>query len=105
MFQYVLLYKNNDGYSYTDPVELDTNGGEFSYKGDKSGLDSYIYSHGGYDPNYNSEEFSAADKASAEGLGIDAYVTTPGGKLLKYINALNRVVQLSNDMPKDPKYE
>ena len=97
------IYKNGEGYSYTDVVELSSTGG-FLNPGSTENIEGYIHSHGAYNSNYNSDSFSQTDINSANNKGINAYLTTPSGLLLKYIQKLKKIIILSNKIPYDPNH-
>jgi RHS repeat-associated protein len=81
-----VIYKRKDGkYSYTAPRAGDdasANSG-LAPKGTKD-VGGY-HTHGAYDPNYESEEFSALDKATADVAGTRVYLGTPRGRFMRYI--------------------
>nr|WP_307733504.1 DUF4329 domain-containing protein [Duganella violaceicalia] len=84
-----MIYKNRDGtYSYTPP----RNGGSDAV--DPGGPQAcpagkipkaYYHTHGAYDRNYDSENFSPADINYANRNNIDGYVGTPNSNF-KYYN-------------------
>jgi hypothetical protein len=45
---------------------------------------AHYHTHGGPDPEYDSEDFSTADTRDAGGHGIDGYVGTPSENLKHY---------------------
>ncbi len=61
-----------------------------------------LHTHGAYDPKYDNENFSQADKNAAKAFKAPIYVVTPNGALKKYDPSTNKVSLLSTSMPKDP---
>jgi hypothetical protein len=59
-----------------------------------------IHSHANYDPRYENEQFSPADKAVASSYHLPIYVSTPGGTLQVFDPSLNKSKTLSISLPK-----
>ena len=85
-----MIYQNPNGtYSYTPP----NSGGNASVNpGGPAACPSgttpkaYYHTYGAYDPRYDNENFSSADKNYANYYSIDGYVGTPTGDF-KYYNS------------------
>jgi RHS repeat-associated protein len=102
-------------YSYTRPDvgAVASSKSSFTSK-TNSNLSGAIHSHGGYDPAYKSNEFSVAmilggiyvpgDISEYVRNGIDGYVSTPNGSLLKFDLFNEMVVDLdATTIPYDIK--
>lgn len=107
------IYANGDGYSYTEPIAGSEGSVGNSTSDNPNGnppvpdgktADSYIHSHGGYDPKYDSDQPSDSDKEIAKNNEVPEYITTPDGKLLKYDPKTGKITEISKDMPYDPNH-
>jgi RHS repeat-associated protein len=63
------------GYTYSEPTQGTPTGLTMPPKPDNAAAD--FHTHAAYDPNYNNEEFSKADKNSNKNTGIPGYLGTP----------------------------
>ncbi len=77
-----MIYQRKDGkYSYTEG-----NWGD-EKSSDAGGCPSNVtpvamyHTHAGYDVRYKNEQFSKTDKSTADQLGLDSYLKTPGYKV------------------------
>ncbi len=79
------IYRNPDGtHSYTNP-RRGTN--DSSYPGETprgKKNEGYYHTHGAYDPRYDNEHFSPADKRFSDREGKPGYLGTPEKKKMKY---------------------
>jgi len=65
-----------------------------------------VHTHGaGMRGRRDLNEFSVLDKENSKRFGIPNYVATPSGRLLKYNPKLDKVYEISNVVPSDPKDE
>ncbi len=93
-----MIYRNKDGtYGYTGPIKGEEGsvnpGGPKSVPPGTTAV-AYWHTHGAYNPNYDSENFSnyydeefgawVGDIPYAKHYGIDAYVVTPKGNFKYY---------------------
>ena len=67
---------------------------------------AHYHSHGGYDPQSQSEIPSALDIQSLQGAGIPGYLATPGGRFWEIDPERAQVRQLCTSacLPQDPAY-
>ncbi|WP_196381608.1 DUF4329 domain-containing protein, partial [Ralstonia solanacearum] len=93
-----IIYRDRNGnYSYTAPrsggnAAVDP-GGPSSCPAETT-PSAYYHTHGAYDPNYDSENFSQADINYANHYGVDGYVGTPNSAFKEYNHIIRRVYPL-----------
>ena len=98
-----MIYKNGDGYSYSQPEIGDVDmvviipPGGVEVVGD-------IHSHGAYDGKYQNEDFSPSDIEGNDNSGTMGYLVTPGGKLIEYNPKTKRKRIITPNMPRDPDF-
>jgi len=100
--------KKSDGktyYAYNNPVKGGNAGATPNHKlpnGTRAG--GIIHSHGGYEVNYNNNNFSgsAGDKGYAEYYNLDIFVSTPNGSLKYYDVSSNTERTVTTKLPSDP---
>ena len=78
-----LIYINKDGtFSYTHPRV--GNNDSVRLERNRKGTTAYYHTHGAYDPRYDNENFSSADRQVARFHNSDAYVGTPNNNFKEY---------------------
>ncbi|MEY3499760.1 MAG: hypothetical protein RL308_1429 [Bacteroidota bacterium] len=60
-----------------------------------------IHSHGGYEPQYDNNNFSPQDEADNRRTGLTGYVSTPNGSLKCYDPCTNNERVVNEKMPSD----
>ena len=63
-----------------------------------------LHTHAAYDPKYDNDVFSPADKRNARNQGVPTYVATPLGTLRKYNPANGTDIIIYDDIPFDPNH-
>ena len=94
-----MIYRNSDGfYLFTGPIAGDHDSVQpmDALAPNGANVTAYYHTHGAYDPEYDSENFSdingiEGDIPLAIFDEIDAYLATPKGKI-KYYNYANDVI-------------
>ena len=93
------IYQTSDGrYTYTRPVQ----GGVASVNIPGSLIPrggrprASYHTHAGPDPRYLNEQFSPADIASDNAIGVDGYLGTPAGNFLYHRSGSNEVIRLGS---------
>jgi len=71
---------------------------------DNAKIVSAAHTHSNYDKKYDNDNPSPSDKNAAEVVGMDAYISTPKGELLKYNVETNQTVILDKDIPSDKNH-
>ena len=79
-----VIYFKNGFYKYSIPVKGNENSVSVPKNPYRTTLSAIIHSHAKYDQAYNNEEFSTRDRNVADARRVPMYLTTPGGKLMKY---------------------
>ena len=79
--------------------EVRSSGESVSFLYDAVGL---AHSHAAYDPGYDNNNFSEADKKLAAKGDVPSYVSTPDGSLKKYDPSTSVTSIINEDMPSDP---
>lgn len=100
--------KKSDGktyYAYNKPVKGGNAGATPNHKlpnGTRAG--GIIHSHGGYEVNYDNNNFSGStgDKGYAEYYDLDIFVSTPNGSLKYYDVSSNTERTVTTKLPSDP---
>jgi len=100
--------KESDGktyYAYNKPVKGGNAGATPNHKlpkGTRAG--GIIHSHGGYEANYDNNNFSGlqGDKGYAEYYDLDIFVSTPNGSLKYYDVSSNTEKTVNTKLPSDP---
>ncbi|SIQ10805.1 DUF4329 domain-containing protein, partial [Chryseobacterium sp. RU33C] len=100
--------KKSDGktyYAYNKPVKGGNAGATPNHKlpnGTRAA--GIIHSHGGYEVNYDNNNFSGStgDKGYAEYYDLDIFVSTPNGSLKYYDVSSNTERTVTNKLPSDP---
>jgi len=99
--------KGEKYFTYTTP---NVSSGESSvtpapdFSMDNAKIVSAVHTHSNYDKKYDNDNPSPADKKGAELVGMDAYIATPKGELLKYNEKTNQTVILDKDIPSDKNH-
>jgi RHS repeat-associated protein len=91
-------------YTYTEPDKGSGSSATVPSPPDGKVTIAILHTHAAYDPKYDNENFSDADKNAAKSINGYIYVVTPGGKLKRYDpNAwFTSTKTISKKMPKDP---
>ncbi|MDH5032343.1 DUF4329 domain-containing protein [Chryseobacterium cucumeris] len=100
--------KKSDGkiyYAYNQPTRGGNAGATPNHKvpsGTKAA--AIIHSHGGYEVNYNNNNFSGSngDKGYAEYYNLDIFVATPNGSLKYYDVSSDTEKTITTKLPSDP---
>jgi RHS repeat-associated protein len=72
-------------YTYDEPSDLGgAKGGTMPPIPWFHAVAAMFHTHGGFDPNYDSENYSPEDEDAADGLGIPSYIGTPGLLIKRY---------------------
>ncbi len=80
-----VIYRNPDGsYSYTQANPGSGAGSNIGVCPPGKTMAGDYHTHGGYDPGYDNENFSRADKDSNDLEGKPGYLGTPNGYIKKY---------------------
>ncbi|MDV7698612.1 DUF4329 domain-containing protein [Chryseobacterium soli] len=92
-------------YAYNKPVKGGNAGATPNHKlpnGTRAG--GIIHSHGGYEVNYDNNNFSGStgDKGYAEYYDLDIFVSTPNGSLKYYDVSSNTERTVTTKLPSDP---
>jgi len=101
---YSIVSNGKKQYAYDKPAVGDEDGVKIpTLTVEGATREATIHSHGEYLEGYANNEFSPRDKTNAEKRGVDNYVTTPDGSLLRYDVKTDKVTVESTKMPSDPK--
>ena len=71
-------------YTYDEPTELGVAGGEAPPQPWFHGVYAMFHTHGGYDPRYDSENYSTTDENTADALNMPSYLATPDMLIKRY---------------------
>jgi RHS repeat-associated protein len=63
------------------------------------------HTHGAYSREYISDDFSPTDKSNADRRGVNSYVSTPNGSLLKYDVKTKATTSVSTEIPSDENHK
>jgi RHS repeat-associated protein len=94
-------------YTYTVP---NVSSGESSvipapdFSMENSIIVSAVHTHSNYDKKYANDVPSPKDMEGAELFGMDAYISTPKGELLKYNVNTNQTIILDKNIPSDKNH-
>jgi uncharacterized protein RhaS with RHS repeats len=99
--------KGEKYYTYTTPNVSGKEDGvtpALDFSMDNAKIVSAAHTHSNYDKKYDNDNPSPADKKGAELVGMDAYISTPKGELLKYNVETNQTIILDKDIPSDKNH-
>jgi RHS repeat-associated protein len=71
-------------YTYDEPTELGVAGGNLPSQPWFHGVYAVFHTHGGYDPRYDSENYSDTDKNTSDALNLPSYLATPDMLIKRY---------------------
>jgi RHS repeat-associated protein len=71
---------------------------------DNAKIVSAAHTHSNYDKKYLNDIPSPADKKGAERIGMDAYISTPKGELIKYDYKTNSTFLMDMNIPSDKNH-
>jgi RHS repeat-associated protein len=77
-------------YTYDQPTQLGAEGGTMPYEPMFHETVGAYHTHAAYDPLYDNENFSPADKAMGDYFGFPTYLGTPSGKIKQYMPDPNK---------------
>lgn len=94
-------------YTYTVPNIGSSESGvipmpDFSMRNAK--IVSAVHTHSNYDKKYDNDVPSPTDKKSSDKTGMDAYIATPKGELLKYNVKTKQTIIIDKNIPSDKNH-